>query len=151
MRILGIDPGSKVCGYALIEDGRLIESGTIGTKNGVMRQRLRVLRADLLEILELLKPTHCCVETPFVGRFASAVIGLAHARGVIVEVLADMPMMEVDPKQAKNAAGCGGNATKEQVMYGVERALGQKIPSPDAADAAAIAMAGEARFAEDRT
>lgn len=149
--MLGIDPGSKITGYAMLVDGKLEECGTIGQKSGVLAKRLRVLRNDLLEILDLLKPTHCCVETPFVGRFPGAVIGLAQARGVLIETLAHLPMMEVDPKQAKNAVGCKGNAEKEMVMLGVERLLGQKMLTPDAADAVALALAGASRFRAAQT
>lgn len=147
MRMLGLDPGSKITGYALLADGKLEECGTIGSEHGKqLAGRLRVLRADLMEILDLLKPTHVCIETPFVGRFPRSVIGLAQARGVLLEAIAHMPFCEVSPQEAKQASGCKGNADKGMVMLGVERLLGLKVTSPDAADAVALALAGAAHF-----
>lgn len=151
MRVLGIDPGSKITGYAMLADGKLEECGTIGKESGILAKRLRQLRIDMLEILELLKPTHVCIETPFVGKFPRAVIGLAQARGVLLECVAHMKFYEATPQEAKKASGLGGNAKKEGVMAGVEALLGVKVSSPDAADAVALALVGAAHFRAERT
>lgn len=146
MRVIGLDPGSNVTGYAVVEGHpvtrgvMIVEAGFIRLK-GSTGQKLRTLREDLAEILLRLRPTHACVESPFV-QHRNAIIPLSQARGVILETVADLPTIECAPSQTKKAAGCHRAASKEQVMRGIEVLTGQQIDQPDTADAVAVAMFG---------
>ncbi len=147
MLILGVDPGSRVTGWGLVggEATRpaLIDSGTIPLPtNRPLAARLLVLQRSLTGLVERLRSETAAVETPFHGANARSALQLAHARGVILAVLAGagLEVAEYAPARVKESVTGNGRATKEQVQAMVARLLGIDTPGPDRADALAVAL-----------
>lgn len=149
MLILGVDPGSRVTGWGLVggEATRpaLIDSGTIPLPtNRPLAGRLLVLQRSLTGLVERLRPETAAVETPFHGANARSALQLAHARGVILAVLAGagVEVAEYSPAAVKKAVTGNGRAEKRQVREMVARRLEARAPiaSLDRADALAVAL-----------
>lgn len=150
MMVIGIDPGTAITGFGLVqeeEDGslRVIDYGAIQTSPGIaMPERLLSLYERLREILLLHRPESGAVEKLFFQRNVTTAISVGQARGVALLTLAQMnlPVMEYTPLEIKQAVAGYGGAGKQQVQQMV-RALLQldDIPRPDdAADALAVAI-----------
>lgn len=133
MRYLGIDPGLKATGYALLEPSRqrVVLSGLCRPKASLSRpERLAIHRRYLLKVLDNVEQCFdgeglaIALESPFVGKFASAALALGEVRGVLLEGLDFSPwfrggeteLLDVPPPSAKRALGCKGNAKKEVVQ-----------------------------------
>lgn len=148
MRILGIDPGSIVTGYGVVErDGsRVIHvaHGTLRPPRGAeLPARLGCLHALLEEIFSLHRPEVAVVERIFAGASARSALVLGHARGVALAIAAraGVPVHEYAPAELKRAVVGTGSADKRQVQLMVRRLLGLgRIPATDAADALAAAI-----------
>lgn len=149
MRILGIDPGSLHCGYALLEDlgGRfplVREAGVwhLGDKIALPR-RLADLQQRLENLLSIHSPTQLALEESFVHKNIHSAMVLGHARGVILAACArrDLEIFEYAPSAIKQSVAGSGRASKEAVAEMVRRQLSlQELPSSaDATDALAIA------------
>ena len=152
-RILGIDPGLNVTGYAVIESARhkcsIIEAGVLrsseGTTKPEMAKRLRVLYDGLVEIIEQLKPSVVVVEQLY-SHYAHprTAILMGHARGVIYLAGAknDLPVVSYAATRIKKTITGGGRASKEQMQMAMLREFGlTTLPEPpDVADALAIAL-----------
>ncbi|MDX1582282.1 MAG: crossover junction endodeoxyribonuclease RuvC [Thermoanaerobaculia bacterium] len=149
-RILGIDPGSVVTGYGVIDSIRgklqLVEQGCIRTKRGDdFCERLGQIHAGIREVIARTKPQAVAVETPFSGLNAKSLIQLAQARGVILLAVhgAGLAVHEYSPRSVKSAVVGYGGAEKQQIGRMVRLLVngidGAKI-SADAADALAIAI-----------
>jgi crossover junction endodeoxyribonuclease RuvC len=146
-RILGIDPGSRLTGYGIIEmhAGRAIwvGSGCIRIKGDDLASRLRVLVEGLVDILDQHRPTTVAVEQVFMHRNADSALKLGQARGAAISVVAGrhLPVYEYTPTQIKKAMVGKGNAAKAQVQHMVKAMLGlSHLPQEDAADALAVAL-----------
>ena len=146
-RILGIDPGSRLTGYGIIEmhAGRAIwvGSGCIRIKGEDLANRLRILIEGLAEIVDQHQPAVVAVEQVFMHRNADSALKLGQARGAAISVVAGrhLPVHEYTPTQIKKAIVGKGNAAKEQVQHMVKAMLGlSHIPQEDAADALAVAL-----------
>jgi len=146
-RILGIDPGSRLTGYGIIEmhAGRAIwvGSGCIRIKGEDLASRLRVLVEGLADILDQHQPAIVAVEQVFMHRNADSALKLGQARGAAISVVAGrhLPVHEYTPTQIKKAIVGKGNAAKAQVQHMVKAMLGlSHLPQEDAADALAIAL-----------
>lgn len=150
-RVLGIDPGTGVMGYGVVEGGargrlpRLIECGVIRTSPRLpLPERLRVLHEGLSELFARHQPTILAVEDIFYGRNVRTTAVLGHARGVILlaGALANVPVFEYPPATVKKAIVGRGAALKPQVGFMVAKLLGLKVaPRPaDAADGVAVAL-----------
>lgn len=147
IRILGIDPGSTVTGYAVIEfDGRknrYIDSGCIRLGKEEMPVRLMMIHQGVQELIATYKPREFAIEQIFMHANPNSALKLGQARGVALAVAAlnGLPIGEYAPKAIKNAVVGTGSASKEQVQYMVKVVLGLegKVQS-DAADALAIAL-----------
>lgn len=109
-----------------------------------MPERLLIVRADLLSLLEEYKPEMMVVEQLFFFRNATTVIPVAQARGVILEAAATMgiPVAEYTPMQVKMHLTGYGKADKKMVQFTVAKLLGHDeiIRPDDAADAIALAV-----------
>jgi crossover junction endodeoxyribonuclease RuvC len=149
MRVLGIDPGTAITGYAIVEEDvgelTLIEIGVIRTPaNTPLPSRLQSIYNDLLEIVETYQPESSAVEELFFSRNARTAMSVGHARGVTLLALANagLPIAEYTPMQIKQAVTGYGNAGKHQVQEMVRMLLNlREAPRPDdAADAAAVAI-----------
>lgn len=149
MRVLGIDPGTAITGYAVIEEQgsglRLMAIGTIDTPaDAPLPQRLQRIYTNLQEVVERYQPEAAAVEQLFFSRNARTAMSVGHARGVVLLALADagLQIAEYTPMQVKQAVTGYGNATKHQIQEMMRVLLGlAEIPRPDdAADAAAVAV-----------
>jgi crossover junction endodeoxyribonuclease RuvC len=149
VKVLGIDPGTAVLGYGVVENGsgrhRLIECGTL-TTNGrdPLPTRLRVIHDGITALLARHAPDAVAVESAFYGRNVRTTVVLSHARGVILLAaeVAGVTIAEYSPAAVKKTVVGRGAALKPQVGYMVAQLLRLKSPpSPDdAADGVAVAL-----------
>jgi len=155
LRILGVDCGSRITGYGVIEsDGlrhRLIEAGTIHTSERVsMEQRLCSIGRRLREVIAEFKPDCAAVEDVFFSANARSAIKLAETRGVVLFVLADhgLAVGEYSPATVKQSVVGYGKAEKGQVQFMIPSLLDLDGPiaSADAADALAVAICHATRI-----
>ena len=149
MRILGIDPGYGITGFALVEanrgNARLLHCGAITTSAGMdFSARLEIIYEDMRKLLEMAKPEAVAIEELFFGQNVTTGIGVAQSRGVILLAIrqAGLEVTSYKPMQVKQSVVGYGNATKHQVQDMTKRLLHlEKLPKPDdAADASAIAL-----------
>ena len=148
-RILGIDPGTRVAGWALVETSgnrsKLVACGVIRMRTESMPTRLKELADGLRDVVLAQTPMAIAVETQFFGKSASSALTVGMARGVALLVSADggVPVHEYTPATVKKAVVGNGNASKEQVAAMVKVILGlAETPKPaDVTDAIAIALA----------
>jgi len=144
MKILGIDPGLETIGFALLEDEKLIDFGVVKTESGLsLPERLNNIFDDFRELIGEFRPDVAAVEKLFFVQNITNGIAVAHARGVLLQVLASegISVLEVSPKDVKLAV-CGyGNAPKDQVTRAVQQIFSLASPPKpdDAADAIAVA------------
>jgi len=146
---LGIDPGTAIVGYAIVE-GKGSELGMIAcdvitTPAGMpMSQRLQHIYHRLSEIISTYCPNEAAMEELFFAKNARTALTVGQARGVAMLAMANagLAVAEYTPKQVKQAVTGYGGANKEQVGEMVRILLHLKtIPRPDdAADAAAVAI-----------
>lgn len=150
MRILGIDPGLQVCGYACLEAEpgleKLIEAGVIRTQGGqVLDQKLCQIAEDIQSLLEGLRPEVVAVEELY-SHYAHprTAILMGHARGVILQKCAGagIEVRSFSATRIKKAITGNGRASKEQMQRTIQTFLGlPKLPEPhDVADAIAAAL-----------
>jgi crossover junction endodeoxyribonuclease RuvC len=148
MKILGIDPGSGIIGFGLIErksNPKMLDAGVIRTTIGdETAMRLLELYNMLKELVEELKPDIAVVEKLFFAQNVTTAMTVSQARGVILLCLAEanIPIYEYTPLQIKMAMTGYGRATKAQIQEMVRVQLGLKNkPKPDdCADALAAAL-----------
>jgi crossover junction endodeoxyribonuclease RuvC len=146
-RILGIDPGSRVTGYGVVEKGTALQLITEGTlrldRNANLAERLGEIHQGIEDIITEHQPDEVVLERVFVHRNADTALKLGHARGAAITacVLAGLPIAEYTPAQIKQAIVGGGRAEKRQIGYMVRALLGMRYqPAEDAADALAVAV-----------
>lgn len=148
MRILGVDPGTRVVGYGLVDRGAsrvtYVECGVIKLdEHAPMPRRLLTLATTLREIIGEYGPTALALEMAFHGVNASSALKLGLARGAVMVVAAqhDLPVAEYPPALVKRAVVGHGRATKVDVQQRVRLLCGlERAPTSDAADALAIAL-----------
>ena len=148
--MLGIDPGTAVTGYAVLEPksgspGRLVECGVIRTNaKHPMSSRLETIYDGITELIARHRPTTVAVETAFLKTNVRTTITLGQARGMVLlaAAKAGAEIAEFTPATVKKSVSGAGAAVKGQVAYMVKRLLRLKeAPKPDdAADACAIAL-----------
>ena len=146
-RILGIDPGSVITGWGIVEGNghRLfhIDNGGVFTRSRDFHARLKEIYAELSEVIATYAPTHVAMEKVFVAKNAQSALKLGQARGVaLIAVLhAGLAVSEYTPTQIKQAVTGSGRAGKEQVAAMVQVMLGLPEPAQtDASDALAAAI-----------
>ncbi|MEO5951665.1 MAG: crossover junction endodeoxyribonuclease RuvC [Chloroflexia bacterium] len=162
MIVLGIDPGTAIMGYGLVESGvassqskgsvlsgsatlRMIEYGALYTPaNTPLLERLPSLYKGLIELIAEYKPDAMAVEELFFNKNVRTALSVGHARGIAILAAAHsgLSMGEYTPLQVKQAVVGYGRATKDQVQQMVKLLLNMDhIPRPDdAADALAVAI-----------
>jgi len=147
LRVLGIDPGSRATGWALvIVEGnryRLDGAGVVRPRGGQRHERLADLKRRLESVVSGLAPDCAAVESSFSGLNPKAGLALAECRGVILAVLGalDLDVASYSPAEVKSAIVGHGKAEKQQINYMVVRLLQlEKRPANDAADAMAVAL-----------
>lgn len=150
MIIMGIDPGSAICGYGFVEYRRgilyPISFGVIYTSHSALLQdRLLKIHSHLSSLINLFRPQVMGLETLFFGKNSTSAIPVAQARGVVLlnAALNALHVIEISPNEVKQSITGYGAANKQQVIYMVSKLLKlAEPPSPDdAADALAIAVA----------
>jgi len=146
-RILGIDPGSRITGFGIIDVNgtsvSYIGSGCVRIPDGTLPERLKVIFDGICEIVATYQPAEMVVEQVFMHRNADTALKLGQARGAAIcaGVTQSLPVHEYTPAQIKQAIVGKGNATKEQVQHMVKVLLKlSATPQADAADALAAAL-----------
>jgi crossover junction endodeoxyribonuclease RuvC len=149
MIILGIDPGTAMLGYGVVERTgprlRAIDYGVISTSSRLtLPERLDAIYLALTDLIELHNPALMGVERLFFTKNVQTAFAVGQARGVILLAAAQhgLEVREATPNEVKVATAGHGAAAKEQVQRMVQAVLGMaELPEPDdAADALAIAI-----------
>jgi crossover junction endodeoxyribonuclease RuvC len=148
LRTLGIDPGSRVTGYGVVEQagGRIVrvDHGEIRIKNGEPFTRcLSRIFDELTEVILRTRPDAIALEDIFYGKNVKSLIKQGHVRGValLAASRSGVPAHEYTPLEVKKAVVGYGQAEKHQVqmMIRVMLKLPETLP-PDASDALAVAI-----------
>ena len=150
MIVLGVDPGTAVTGYGLVErpaagSARLVECGVIRPPaRAPLADKLNAIFEELTRLIEFHRPDVLAVENVFVAVNVRSALVLGHARGVVMLAGARgaLPVAEYAPRDIKAAVAGTGAATKVQVQRMVAHLLRLKsAPEPsDAADGVAVAL-----------
>jgi crossover junction endodeoxyribonuclease RuvC len=150
LKILGIDPGTINCGYAVLElsenvnKPKLIEAGLIKIKSRILQEQIMELIEGIDIILKNNKIDEVAIEDMFFAFNPKSVIKLAQFRGALsLKILQEIGnFSEYTPLQVKKAVVGNGKATKEQVAFMVKRLLGikQEIKPLDITDAIAVSL-----------
>ena len=150
MAVIGIDPGTALTGYGIVEELgnqslQVIDFGVIRTESTDKPEiRLKKIFTQLNEILSIYKPETGAVEKLFFQRNTRTAMSVGQARGVAILSLAEagLSIYEYGPVEIKQAVVGYGRASKNQVQQMVKMLLNlQEIPKPDdAADALAVAI-----------
>lgn len=148
--ILGIDPGTNVLGYAVIQQmGKSIHLRQLGVikfhKYDSHQQKLKKIFERLQEIIDIHKPTEMAVEAPFYGKNPQSMLKLGRAQGVAIAagVTKKLEVFEYSPKKIKLAITGSGNASKEQVAGMLPNLINMSnfhVQELDATDALATAI-----------
>ncbi len=150
MRVLGIDPGSIICGYGVIDFEnnklKLVEYGVIkaAKKEETFPLRLKHIFERLTTVLERTLPDESSFESIFYGKNVQSMMKLSHARAaaMLAVTLKEVPIKEYSPKEVKKSVTGLGSASKEQVRYMVKKLLNinETYEFFDATDALSIAI-----------
>lgn len=147
--ILGIDPGTNVLGFSVIEcdEGsvRLLSMSTVHMETGFdTYEKLERIFRSLSDVICTYKPHEMAVEAPFFGKNIQSMLKLGRAQGVAIAagMMAGLPVTEYSPKKVKSAITGNGNASKEQVALMLLQILKiETLPKYfDATDACAVAI-----------
>jgi crossover junction endodeoxyribonuclease RuvC len=146
VRILGIDPGSQITGFGLldVDGGRtaVVEWGSIRT-SGEHSERLRSIFRALGEVVREYQPGEVAIERVFLSRNADSALKLGQARAAAIcaTFSAEVPIYEYSARHIKKAVAGHGGAEKDQVQRMVRMILGvREAIAADAADALAAAL-----------
>lgn len=150
LRILGIDPGTNVLGFALIDaDKRAIQVLEIGVVTFAHISddhtvKLRHIFEQVQDLIQQYKPSQMAIEAPFYGKNVQSMLKLGRAQGVAIAagMVNGVEITEYMPKKIKRAITGNGNASKEQVAGMLENILKRKFTEKhfDATDALATAV-----------
>jgi crossover junction endodeoxyribonuclease RuvC len=147
MRILGIDPGSRITGYGIIEDlghgYKYIASGCIRIKGDYFPDRLKQIFDGIAEIVERYHPEQIAIEQVFVHKNADSALKLGQARGAAICAvqITGLPVFEYATRQVKQAVVGKGSAEKTQILHMVKILLNiQGELQVDAGDALGIGI-----------
>jgi crossover junction endodeoxyribonuclease RuvC len=145
--IIGIDPGSRKCGYGLIDvvgsELRYVASGTIRVETLAFPDRLHAIFATLCDVIADYSPTVAAVEEVFVGKSMSSALKLGQARGAVMVACSSkgLSIHEYAARKVKQALVGNGNADKAQMQHMVKQILKlSALPKEDAADALSVAV-----------
>jgi crossover junction endodeoxyribonuclease RuvC len=151
-RVLGIDPGLGVTGYAVVEPSRsgpfVVEAGVLRPRGGhakTMDGRLKLIHEGVLEVLDAFPASALALEQVHShAKHPRTAILMAHARGVIVlaAALRGVPVFGYAAARVKKTLTGSGRAPKEQMQHAIRTELGlDALPEPhDVADACAVAL-----------
>lgn len=149
MRVIGIDPGTAITGWGVVEgegnDLQMIAGGVITTAAGTpLPERLQIIYRELTKIIAQWQPDSAAIEELFFSKNAKTALAVGHGRGASMLALANanLPIAEYKPLEVKQAVTGHGGADKLQIQQMVKLLLSlDDIPRPDdAADALAVAI-----------
>jgi len=151
MIFMGIDPGSVICGYGVIEKTgkdtfKVLEYGVVEARKRYesMPQRLGMIYEHLIQVIDRTLPDEISLEATFYAKNAQSLIKLSHARGVAMLAgnQRSVPVIEYSAKEVKRAVTGNGNASKEQVGFMVKSLLHIDDDNTffDSTDALAVAL-----------
>ena len=149
MRVLGIDPGTIIMGYGIIDsqdrEVTLIKYGAWKTQErSQIGERLSFLYTKVMEVISQYHPEVVAVEQPFVAKNAKSAFAIGRAQAIAILAAANrrIPCFEYTPAEIKQRVANYGASSKEQIQQMVMIQLGlDNIPDPsDAADALAVAL-----------
>ena len=147
--ILGIDPGTQVMGYGLIEVNgsamKMLQYGVLHLSKYANHQlKLKKIFEKMLQLIDEYLPDEMAVEAPFYGKNVQSMLKLGRAQGVaiVVALSREIPVVEYAPRKIKQSVTGSGSASKEQVAAMLEHLLHFKHEGPllDATDALAAAV-----------
>jgi crossover junction endodeoxyribonuclease RuvC len=150
VRILGLDPGTRVAGYGVVDSSgsrlSLVEAGVLTAPAAApVEQRLAALAAGLRKVVAAHRPDAAAMEDAFVRADPRAALLVGQGRGALLAVLGEhgIPVRSYPPASVKRAVAGNGRASKEQVARMVGAILGAKsLPDIlDATDALGVAIA----------
>ena len=146
-RILGIDPGSKITGYGVIDsngrDSIHVASGIVCVKGENLPEKLGMIFQEISAVIAAWQPECMAIEEVFMSRNAGSALKLGQARGAAIcaGMQAGLPVAEYSARAVKQAVVGTGGADKTQVQHMVRMLLNlAKAPQADAADALAVAL-----------
>ncbi len=148
MRILGIDPGSRITGFGIVNvlrNGKVqyVASGCVRVGKGLLDARLKTIYDGVVEIIRAYQPTAIAIEKVFLAHNADSALKLGQARGAAITASAnhEISVAEYTARQIKRAVVGKGAADKRQVQHMVKALLDLSgAPQADAADALACAI-----------
>lgn len=149
MRVIGIDPGTAITGWGVVEGSgnqlQMVAGGVITTPAGMpLPQRLQIIYRELTTLIAEWQPETAAIEELFFSKNAKTALAVGHGRGAAMLALAnaDLPIFEYKPLEVKQAITGHGGADKQQMQHMVKLLLElDDIPRPDdAADALAVAI-----------
>lgn len=147
MIILGIDPGSRVTGYGLIDGSSgkpaYVASGCIRVKGDTLAERLQCVFRSVAQVVEMYRPDTGAIEKVFMARNPDSALKLGQARGAAILAMAEggLEVAEYSATKVKQAMTGTGAADKAQMQHMVQAVLRLDAkPQADAADALAIAV-----------
>ncbi|MFL6649279.1 MAG: crossover junction endodeoxyribonuclease RuvC [Sulfurifustaceae bacterium] len=148
MRVLGVDPGSRVTGFGVVQvlrNGQLqyLTSGCIRAPAGSLAERLKSIHDGICEIVNAFQPAVFAIERVFMARNADSALKLGQARGaaIVAAINASLEVNEYSATEIKRAIVGRGGAEKNQVQHMVRVLLDlDRAPAADAADALACAI-----------
>ncbi len=149
MTILGVDPGTNITGYGIIQHAgssfKRISSGLITLSfEKPIPLRLEIIYNELDKVIKLFRPDEFAIETAFYGKNVQSAMKIGYARGVSILAAAhnNLPVSEYSPREIKKAVVGKGAASKEQVNYMIKTLLNLKLKKIklDETDALATAL-----------
>lgn len=149
LKILGIDPGTKVMGYGIIEiinkQISLVCAGVIQLDHIKTHSlKLQTITTALTKIINRYKPVEMAIEAPFYAKNAQIMLKLGRAQGaaMVAATMANVKVIEYSPKKVKQSITGNGNASKEQVAAMLQQLLKMQYEPQflDATDAISLAL-----------
>lgn len=146
-RILGIDPGSRLTGFGVLDfvgdRASYVASGTIKSPDGSFPERLKKIFDSVSDVVVQYQPDIVAIESVFMAKNAGSALKLGHARSAAIcaTFAFDIEVFEYAPREIKQAVVGTGSASKDQVQHMVVSLLQlDGVPASDAADALAAAI-----------
>lgn len=155
MIILGVDPGTNLTGFGIIENGGKngsTQSSFIHISSGIIQLaqekslslKLQIIYDELVGIIKRFKPDEFAIETAFYGKNVQSAMKIGYARGVslLAAVQNNIPASEYSPREIKKSVAGRGAASKEQVCYMIKTllAINSLKMKYDESDALAVAL-----------
>ena len=145
--VLGIDPGSRKTGYALVREVnntyKVIESGVIAPKVKEIYERIKLIYDELEAIIRRLEPTEAAIELVFYHKNPDSTVKLSYARAAAILAIMrhDIPISDYTPMEIKKAVTGYGRADKNQIQEMVKMLTGvTDMKASDESDAIAVAI-----------